>query len=465
MNSIFFSRNKDYMLLILDKISHLFEYILILGLDEDKFNTIPFVNKEKFILINSYINPENLDYNFDYYSSFEDYDKYLNFSKMVTDSYIRDGLMYSDSTIIDDNNFRYYLFWNKLLTDYKIDFVIRLGSVPHFAYELSLFYLAEYRKKKIIFSWHSGILPIIYFGSTLKHNSNNNYYRLKPDFSVKEILIKEIQEKILFNINEEHDKLKPYYMKVNLRWLSVSVKFQKFFIIARKLLKTNHKKRILINQLARMSNQKGYFYLKEVKRKSLDTLPPKFVYLPLHLQPEASTNPLGSLYNRLPILIAEVLNLIPKDYIIVVKENPKQTPHSRLYSYIDLFKNERIQLVSSNFDTYELIKKSSLVISITGTAIFEASIMGKSSILLGNNVYHLLPNVYRLDKNLKTNISFILNNSKKSIQINDFENYINEMSKSGAISPVLSENDSEYTTEEIDNISRRIEEIINLKNI
>jgi len=460
MNAIIFARNKDFMIQIINKLSPLFDYILILGLDEDKFNSSPYVNKEKLILINDYVNPENIDYNLDYYSSFEDYDEFLNYSKMVQDSYIRDGLMYSDSTIIDDNNFRYYLFWNRLLIDYEIDFVIRLGSVPHFAFELSLFYLAEYRKKKIIFSWHSGIYPVIYFGSTLKHNSNNNYYELNPDLDVKKILVKELQNKLNIALREDHHNLTPYYMKVNLRLLLITDKIHRIISISRRLLKTSHRKRILINQLARMTNQKGSSYLREVKKKSLNTLPAKYVYLPLHLQPEASTNPLGSLYNRLPVIFAEVLNLIPEDYLIVVKENPKQTAHSRLHRYIDLFKNKRFQIVSSSFDTYELIKNSSLVISITGTAIFEASIMGKNSVLLGNNIYHLLPNVFRLDKNLKANISSILNNSKKSMKIDDFNNYINEMSKSGAISPLLSETSNAFTMEEINNISKRLEEII-----
>lgn len=459
LNLIFFARNKDYMCVILEKISHLFDKIIVLGLKETSFEEFFRGKEEKFILINDYLNPDNLKYNFEGYDNLEDYSNYLAYSKMASDSYIRDGLKYSDNTLVEDNNFRYYLYWNKIIADYNIDCVIRLGSVPHFAYELSLFYLMEFRGKTIIYTWHSGIPPYIYFGKTLIHNTDDNYYKFPVESSDKKSIQNQISDLIKLSLSNDFEKLTPYYMRHNMSILKLKMLGKNIKAVIKRANVTTSPG-LIINQIARQINHGGNRYLKLVKTKSVSYLPNKFVYLPLHLQPEASTNPLGYLYNRLPVLIVEVLNLIPKDYKIVIKENPKQTSHSRILRYSDLFDNSRIHIINSSFSTYELISKSSLVISITGTAILEASIMGKNAVLLGNNIYHLLPNVYRLNKSLKENINQVLNSNKYDMHIKDFNSFIVELSQLGVYSPLLSELDSNWDIDEISHLSSKLIEIL-----
>jgi len=460
MNLIFDTQNDDFYISIIDKISHLFDHIVILNLEEKKYNELCFSNPDKFHLINEYLDPENLSYDLDYYNGLEDYDEFLNLAKITEDAYIRDGLKYSDQTIIKDNIFRYYLFWNRILIQHKIDCVIRLSGVPHFSYDLSLFYLAELRKKKIIFSWHSGVNSIIYLGNTLLHNDKFNYYKLGYNSSVKKFVNDFLIEKLSVSSAQKYQELTPYYMKLNLRQYFVRIKLMKFFAVFKRLIIDEQRFMLVINQFSRMINQKGALYIRELKRKASIDLPTNFVYLPLHLQPEASTIPLGYLYSRLPILIAEAINLIPYEYKIVIKENPKQTSHSRLKRYVDLYDHNRVHLVPSNYDTYELIRKSSLVISITGTAILEASLMGKNSILLGNNIYHLLPNVYKLDNKLKEKILSLLSKELNETKIEDFDYYVSELSESGIISPRLSKMTKNFTLEEIDNISNSLLNLI-----
>lgn len=64
----------------------------------------------------------------------------------------------------------------------------------------------------------------------------------------------------------------------------------------------------------------------------------KYVYFPLHLQPEMTTSTLGKEYNDQILAIERVARIIPEDWYIYVKENPLQTN-----AYRDKYFYKRLQ--------------------------------------------------------------------------------------------------------------------------
>ena len=50
----------------------------------------------------------------------------------------------------------------------------------------------------------------------------------------------------------------------------------------------------------------------------------KFIYFALHYQPERSTDPQSSYYSDQLIPLSILNNLVPDDYVIYVKEHPRQ---------------------------------------------------------------------------------------------------------------------------------------------
>ena len=64
--------------------------------------------------------------------------------------------------------------------------------------------------------------------------------------------------------------------------------------------------------------------MRELKRCEISKLPIKFVYLPLHYQPEATTVPGAGFYSDQHVLIDAVSSCLPKDVFLVVKEHPTQ---------------------------------------------------------------------------------------------------------------------------------------------
>ena len=120
----------------------------------------------------------------------------------------------------------------------------------------------------------------------------------------------------------------------------------------------------------------------------------KFVYFPLHLQPEMTTDTLGGEYENQLLAIARLSNLIPDDWTIVVKENPKQSYYKRIDKFFEcLAAISKVTLVARTFSTYELIEECQFVATITGTVGWEAISGGKNVLIFGHAWYRELPGV------------------------------------------------------------------------
>jgi hypothetical protein len=127
------------------------------------------------------------------------------------------------------------------------------------------------------------------------------------------------------------------------------------------------------------------------RKISLDT---PYVYFPLQLQPEMTTSALGSRYSD-QITALEVLNkLIPEDWLIYVKENPKQTHRQRGDTFMRrLTSIPKVRYVDKGINTYELLRHSRFASTITGTVGWEAISGGKQALVFGNPWYKQLEGV------------------------------------------------------------------------
>ncbi len=121
-----------------------------------------------------------------------------------------------------------------------------------------------------------------------------------------------------------------------------------------------------------------------------------FVYFPLHLQPEMTTDTWGLDYGDQLLAIEELAAALPEGMLIYAKENPVQTRFMRedsFYRRLRMIPN--LRYVSPEVPSFELIRRSRCVATISGTAGWEAALMGKGAIHFGVAWYSSLPGVFR----------------------------------------------------------------------
>lgn len=127
-------------------------------------------------------------------------------------------------------------------------------------------------------------------------------------------------------------------------------------------------------------------------RKDLESMEEPFVYFPLHLQPEATTSPMGGVFVDQYLAVEVLARAVPSGWKVVVKENPAQRFAKRDYGFYEhLGRLPNIRLVSRSADTFNLIEKCAAVATITGTAGWEALFKGKPVLVFGNAFYRGAP--------------------------------------------------------------------------
>lgn len=125
----------------------------------------------------------------------------------------------------------------------------------------------------------------------------------------------------------------------------------------------------------------------------------KFVYFPLHTQPERATSIWGGEYLDQALALERLSQFIPKDWYIYVKEAPKQKGAHR-----DILFFERLRLIPNlvylgkNGNSFDLIRHSQFVATIVGTAGWEAVTGGKNALGFGwGRWYKTLPGIYEFE--------------------------------------------------------------------
>ncbi|KKW42375.1 MAG: Capsule polysaccharide export protein [Candidatus Magasanikbacteria bacterium GW2011_GWA2_56_11] len=120
----------------------------------------------------------------------------------------------------------------------------------------------------------------------------------------------------------------------------------------------------------------------------------KFVYVPLHFQPECATNPQGNIFKDQILMLETLSYALPPGWVIYAKENEIQWSWPRGYLgrypgyYQTVAANKNIRLISPRISTFTLMEKAQAVATVTGTAGWEAVMRGTPALLFGHTWYN-----------------------------------------------------------------------------
>ena len=139
---------------------------------------------------------------------------------------------------------------------------------------------------------------------------------------------------------------------------------------------------------------------REAMRRRYDELvvPPDldrpFVYVPLHMQPERSTNPNGGVFDDQDVMVGMIGAAMPAGWRVYVKEHPSQFAYATWIErgrwtrfYDALAAHAGVSLVPLDTPQFELIDRARAVATVCGTSSWEAIVRGVPSLVFGEAWY------------------------------------------------------------------------------
>ena len=150
------------------------------------------------------------------------------------------------------------------------------------------------------------------------------------------------------------------------------------------------------------------------------------VYFPLQMEPERSLLITAPNYTNQVEVVTNVAKSLPSGYELYVKEHPNSVYREwrSVSDYKKIMKLPNVKLIHPSVKSLDLIKKSSLVITISSTSGLESALCNKPSIIFSDLDYSILPSVYKI----KTidELPYAINTSlKKEVKPSDLSDYIN----------------------------------------
>lgn len=154
----------------------------------------------------------------------------------------------------------------------------------------------------------------------------------------------------------------------------------------------------------------------------------KYVYFPLHYQPEASTIVCAQKYEKQLFFIDSWAKSLPADTMLYVKEHYAILGHRDLSFYKELKKYPNVVLIDPWESSRKLMENAIAVTTLTGTAGWEAMLLRKPVFLGGRIFFENAPGVIRVS-DIYDNYMELLAKWKKP-EREDVINYLCEMFRS-----------------------------------
>jgi|GEM_PF-2815487 len=338
---------------------------------------------------------------------------YYNFGKILDRADVGSKLSYSERNHLF---FAHLCFWHDIIIKNSIDLII-FSNIPHTPDSYGLFVSAKVLNIKTITVNVTPLPGIIYLtgahtetilsGHSYKseifenyktlHEFSSNFF-LNPKSELWYMKMQREQEvqsltKIINTISPKHwiRKSRKY-----LKSSSLNTGEKKYRSIKRYEGLYDGKSKSTLRELLVKTRWVHYRYQleKELKSCEVSKIPEKFLYFPLHYQPEATTAPGSGFFSDQHVLVDLITNHLPEDVFLVIKEHPTQLYRKNwgisgrsLGYWKKITRNKKVILVDRGKNSKELIEKSIGVVTGTGTAGYEAIVQGKTALVFGRPWY------------------------------------------------------------------------------
>lgn len=199
----------------------------------------------------------------------------------------------------------------------------------------------------------------------LSSETIQNIYSSKPQISIKRKQLNKV-------------------LRINLWRIKELLKFKNsIFSYSNNTVKTN-----ILSITRILGFNKRFFNKKNLK------LPENYFIYFLHYEPDLATFVWATNYKDQLYQLRQICNNLPNKTFLIVKEHPLSMLTRPNSFYKSLKKLPNLILVDSTYNKLQLIKKSKGIITICGTIGYEAWLLGKKVLTLGNMFYNSFPDIF-----------------------------------------------------------------------
>ena len=349
---------------------------------------------------------------------------------------------------------RYYTFWTKVLEETQASIIFH-EIVTHLYNHLISALMKKYNK------YYFGLVPVFGLNDrnfkfieydngmlNIQEDIRSNYYSKKEGIDLK----LKYREKLL--------RLQPkkfikntwiYIIKIIINDL------YRYLLLSTKIKKNNDPNNYWIirqNQGIKKLKNKFYSLFFEYNKFQKEN---NYYYFPLHVEPESVLSHWSSGTHEQYSLIEQICRALPVKTNLIIKEHWADPYNADIIKLKKLKKIHNLIIVHPKESSLEIIQNSCGVISINGTSLFEAYILNKRALMLGNNYYDSCNSITKIKiENLR---GALKNNDKYTKIDNNFIQLYEETNYSGNISQyfngVIKNNE-----QDINNIVNAISELI-----
>lgn len=260
--------------------------------------------------------------------------------------------------------------------------------------------------------------------SSLKKNLGKNFNLIDLDEELRNVLETQTPLKLnSFQIVNEYHKQKSK-KNANTNFLFIKIKYWLKILLSGRFLNLFY--RYLKNRL--IGNAKKEY----LKFQTVPDFSSKFIYVPLHFQPESTTTVLGGIFANQINLIEILSASLPEGWKIYVKEHPVQfysngisyNPFRYKGYYERISSIKGVEIIPLNIESSKLIESCQLTATVTGTAAWESTLRLKPAFIFGDIWFQSGPGIFKISNVQKCKEALALIESGFKITKQELINYL-----------------------------------------
>lgn len=288
-------------------------------------------------------------------------------------------------------------FWTRILDEYRPDAIVNEIVTIEFAEVMAI----EAEKRKIpYYRWNS--MPFAPMNMWVENKPFNSLMgRSFWDSIIPSAQDKKDAEERLENIRVKHTR--PYYVQGLRKSYSVVIKqkakaFWAFLNLVYKHYYYKYSGKFYYEDYYPIRKINVDRTVSKILHKQYDKLDfsneTEYLFYPLHFEPEAAIEYVGYYFNDQPMLIGRIAHAMKPNQKLIIKEHPQQTGALMTAHYRELKRRyPNIVFIPGSVSAYDIFSKVKCVITLCGTAGFEAWVCGKPVICFGDVFYRDFPGV------------------------------------------------------------------------